>query len=202
MKKYINMHKDGNHYSNVYCSNCNAQPAPERPTTGFYYQLCEGGCFSRCYLCPDCVALAPSMATGKLWELVNWLYTCPGVTQPKPVYIRFGESPRLPTYQGATYYQDGERRVYLLGDVPGYYKRQKKTTFMLDTVDSNWHRAYKGECPAYICAYMSAYDFSVLEIREPEKAKYHPFGASFILAFSHDFPGYHMKTGRIKELSI
>lgn len=89
-------------------------------------------------------------------NVYEWLRSCSGVTDVRPVKVTIGNE----TFEGGRYTQRCEDHIYLLGNLPQNYKKLKgKIAFVVDGVD--W----------YVAAHYQ-------EVAETE---HQPFGSNFIL---------------------
>lgn len=95
-------------------------------------------------------------------NVVDWLHTCEGVTEVNAVTLAIGNE----TWEGARYKQRGEYHYYLLGKLPKWYGKGRKTCCRFGEDGRDW----------YVAGYMQKAD----ELAEHQK-KYHPFGNHWML---------------------
>lgn len=99
--------------------------------------------------------------------LTKYLQSCPGTSNVHAIRVKIGRT----TYDGASYVQDGRRRLYLLGDKPPS-SIGRNVAYRFDADLCDW----------YVAAYMPRENLT------PENAQYHPCGPNFLL-MPWDAPG-------------
>lgn len=85
-----------------------------------------------------------------------------GATELRAVELRLGGK----TFPAAFYTQDGQRRLYVIGERPPVLKRPRKMAIRLNDCSADW----------YVAAYMDR------ERMTAEYAPFHPFGPNFLIA--------------------
>jgi hypothetical protein len=189
----VNIHLTGTKTTNCYCGKvrgtskeyvigCGAAPrdADKNAPAFAYYYYQTGGCWTSVSLCPTCAAKVKENPAGDVWDLKRWLESLDGVSNVRPCFISFGKAAG---FHAAQYERDGVTRLYVLGELPARYAKNKRVVYTLQTLDSFETRLSRFGSFGPICQISGFITGEAFATLPDEKKTFHPFGANFGACF-------------------